>query len=105
MRGLQILVAVMTVLLFAGMALLVYGFVTKGAELGAQKLAAAPAPEGEIALSPGSSIVQIAPWRDGVALHVKAPRGGEFIYLVRQNGTVASKLVIARKAYAVPEKQ
>lgn len=93
MRRLQILVAVMTMLLFAGMALLVYGFVTKGAELGAQ-MASPPAGDGEIVVPPSSTVLQIAPWRDGVALHIKSRKGGEYIYLVRQNGTVVSKLAL-----------
>lgn len=105
MRRLQILVAVMTILLFAGMALLVYGFVTKGAELGAQ-LASPPPAEGmgEILVPPSSTVLQIAPWRDGVALHLKVHKKGEFIYFVRQNGTVASKLAIRSEKDAVPEK-
>lgn len=93
MRRLQVLVAVMTILLFAGMALLVYGFVTKGAELGVQ-MAAPPAGDGEIIVPPSSTVLQMAPWRDGVALHLKVRGDGEYIYLVRQNGAVASKLAI-----------
>lgn len=104
MRRLQVLVAVMTILLFAGMALLVYGFVSKGAELGAQMAAPAAGSEGEIIVPPSSTVLQMAPWRDGVALHLKVRGEGEFIYLVRQNGTVASKLALRSEKDAVPEK-
>lgn len=105
MRGLQILVTVMTILLFAGMGLLVYGFATKRPELGSQ-LGAAPPSEGigEILVPPSSSVLQIAPWRDGVALHLKVRNKGEFIYFVRQNGAVATKLAIRSEEDAVPEK-
>lgn len=105
MRGLQILVTVMTILLFAGMGLLVYGFATKSSELDS-RLEAAPPSEAmvEILVPPSSAVLQIAPWRDGVALHLKVQKKGEFIYFVRQNGTVASKLAIRSEKDAVPEK-
>jgi len=96
MRGLQLLVIVMTAVLFVGMGLLVYGLATKGGRPAAKS----PAVQ-ELALPLSSKIEKILPWRDGLALHVTAPKG-EYIYLVNPGGTLATTLVIKRSGDAVP---
>lgn len=74
MRGLKILVTIMTLLLIGGTGFLGYSIVTK-----AGKLAATPdmAP---LQLPVNSDIKEMAGYEDGVALYVSSPEG-EFIYL------------------------
>ncbi len=99
MRGLQVLITVMTVAIFIGLGLLVYGFATKGAKLGMRP--PTPAAIQELALPTGGKIERISPWREGLALHITAPKG-EYIFLVNPSGTVATKLVIKHTADAAP---
>ena len=102
MRGLQVLITVMTVLIFIGLGLLVYGFASKGAKLGMRP--PVPATVQELKLPTGAKIERISPWREGLALHIAAPKG-EYIFLVNPSGTIATKLVIKRAADAVPAAQ
>jgi len=97
MRGLKVLVAVMTVLLALGMGLLVYGLVAKtghkpdvavttpmppviGDTTPAKPLPAT-ADTRELELPALSSVEHISAWKDGVALYVGTP-GGDYIYFV-----------------------
>ncbi|MDE1153789.1 MAG: hypothetical protein PW788_14740 [Micavibrio sp.] len=109
MRGLKVLVAVMTLLLALGMGLLVYGLVTKTghAPVASQTpmppvigATAARAPETaetvttpaanplpaatdthELELPALSSVEHVSAWKDGVALYVGTPTG-DYIYFV-----------------------
>lgn len=105
MRGLPLIVGVMTVLIFAGMGLLVYGFAKKGAELGKT---AAPAPASvttpvtakinlpdSITLPAGASIQHMSGWQGGLALHVTTD-DGEYIYLLNADGSMAGRTAILR---------
>lgn len=100
MRGLQLLIIVMTTMLFVGMGVLAYGLAT-GGKMGAK---ATPPAVRDITLPPSSKIEKISPWRDGLALHVTAPKG-EYIYLVNPGGGIATTLVVKRSAAGVPAAQ
>jgi hypothetical protein len=112
MRGLPLIVGVMTVLIFAGMGLLVYGFAKKGAELGK---GAAPAPASvttpvtatfklpdSITLPAGAAIQHMSGWKDGLALHVTA-EDGEYIYLINGDGSMAGRTAIRRTSNAAEQ--
>jgi len=102
MRGVQLAIVIMTALIFIGLGLLVYGVIREGAKLGAKNAIAAPVQE--LALPPSAKIEKISPWKEGLALHVTAPKG-EYIYLVTPGGKIATTLVIKRSADAVPAAQ
>lgn len=102
MRGVKLAITVMTTLIFIGMGLLIYGVATKSAELGLK--AKAPPPVQDLALPVGAKIEHMSPWREGMALHLSTPKG-EYIFLLRSDGTVASKLAIRHSADALPAAQ
>ena len=108
MRGLPLIVGVMTVLIFAGMGLLVYGFAKKGAELGKGAIPA-PAPvtatfklADSITLPAGAAIQHMSGWKDGLALHVTT-EDGEYIYLINGDGSMAGRTAIRRTSNAAEQ--
>ncbi len=83
MRGMIALVTVMTILLFAGLGLVVYGIATNAS------LKPKHETMKEISLPAGSSIKMMSQWQNGLALYVEAPKG-DYLYLVDplQNGSL-----------------
>jgi hypothetical protein len=75
MRGMIALVTVMTVLLFAGLGLVVYGISTN-ASLRPKHEAMK-----ELTLPASANVQHMAPWQNGVALYVTTPKG-DYLYLV-----------------------
>ena len=75
MRGMIALVTVMTILLFAGLGLVVYGISTN-ASLRPKHEAMK-----ELALPASANVTHMTQWQNGVALYVTTPKG-DYLYLV-----------------------
>lgn len=100
MRGVKLLVTVMTLLIFVCMGLLVYGLISKSkTERINNFLSPKSAPE--LVLPIGAKVEKMSPWREGLALHVSTPKG-EYIYFLNSSGTVVNTLSIRRSDAAAP---
>jgi hypothetical protein len=77
MRGMIVLVTVMSLLLLAGLGLFAYGIATKTglrAKAPAQALT-------EVVLPSVSSIQTMSAWKNGIAMYVASPKG-DFLYFI-----------------------
>ena len=100
MRGVKLLVTVMTTLIFICMGLLVYGLISKGkTERINNYLSPQAAPE--LVLPLGAKVDKMSSWREGLALHVTTPKG-EYIYFLNSSGTLVNTLSIKRADTASP---
>lgn len=75
MRGMIALVTVMTILLFAGLGLVVYGISTNAS------LRPKHETMKELTLPASASVQHMTQWQNGVALYVTTPKG-DYLYLV-----------------------
>ena len=80
MRGMIALVTVMTVLLFAGLGLLVYGIATNAS------MRPKVEPLQEITLPPVGSIQMMSAWKGGLAMYVVSPKGDEIYFVDPEQG-------------------
>ena len=108
-KFLQNAIIVMSILIWAGLAILVHGLVKKsggGASGGtvtiSQEEATAEAPEGTVVvqLPPRSRVNHMAPYKNGIALHV-ANVSGNYVYFVNaQTGKIDGALKLEAQAIA-----
>ena len=75
MRGMIALVTVMTVLLFAGLGLVVYGISTNASLRPKHEVMK------ELTLPATGNVQHMTPWQSGLALYVSTPKG-DYIYFV-----------------------
>lgn len=80
MRGMIALVTVMTVLLFAGLGLLVYGIATNAS------MRPKTEPLKEIVLPSVGSIQMMSAWKGGLAIYVVSPDGDSIHFVDPEQG-------------------
>lgn len=97
MRGMKILVGVMSLMIVICIGLLAYGLATKAGELTAEKpkpAAEAPAPMTELVLPALSRIERMSGDANGAAIYVESAEG-DYIYFVTP--TASSRVRIKRQ--------